>query len=525
MEEFTGVFWPIGASRKQLIADSVEANLEDDIDAIRPLPYHSFALRKGSRVTGTESIVGRFKAVVEVMGGDLTSGGFGKREKRDNPNQVLDIAQARNNVSLKYLSTDVSPLARYLFGDFERYEKELAWEKQFKEQAESLQVHRLEERGPQRVKVRVYIVQATELWSRNPDKCRPYLQLQMKVPKRSEATFQGFNAFHDDSFNLKEGTNPFFGAMYELDGRFPDVTQLEIRAYDSSGGITGADFIGATTIDLEDRWFNPKWQVMKSKKKFLREFRSLYLKDSTVPRGTVEMWVEMYDPFEAVNAKVTDIRMPKTDMWELRLVIWETRNVPPPDDQNYISMYVTTELSYRGMDGKWRPDQYQSTDTHWWVDNGVGSFNWRKKFQLEVPCRYPRLTFKVWQTDFFTVSPDQVAGTATVDIDFLAAIAHAWESDEPYERPRMLVKLTQDRGTAQRGDLEVQISLVREKVAQSDPVGLAREPPNKDPFLPEPKRKSFWAMFMGSNSLYRVLCCFLIIAIPIAVLVPVLLNL
>ena len=87
----------------------------------------------------------------------------------------------------------------------------------------------------------------------------------------------------------------------------------------------------------------------------------------------------------------------------------------------------------------------------------------------------------------------------------------------------MIVKLTQDRGTAQRGDLEVQISLVREKIAQSDPVGFARDLPNKDPFLPEPKRKSFWAMFMKSGGCGRILCCLLLICIPIAVLVPVIL--
>jgi hypothetical protein len=38
--------------------------------------------------------------------------------------------------------------------------------------------------------------------------------------------------------------------MFELDFRFPDVTQLEVRVYDSAP-MFGAELIGTTRIDLE----------------------------------------------------------------------------------------------------------------------------------------------------------------------------------------------------------------------------------------------------------------------------------
>lgn len=79
----------------------------------------------------------------------------------------------------------------------------------------------------------------------------------------------------------------------------------------------------------------------------------------------------------------------------MRLVIWETKGVPPPDNSNSISMYVTGELSYKNEDGTWSEEQYHSTDTHYSVKSGQGLFNWRMKFKFKVPCRFPRLTLKV----------------------------------------------------------------------------------------------------------------------------------
>lgn len=72
---------------------------------------------------------------------------------------------------------------------------------------------------------------------------------------------------------------------------------------------------------------------------------------------------------------------------------------------------------------------------------------------------------------------------AVIDLDFLSAIANSASGDTPIERPRTLVKLTQDAGTADRGEVDIQMTLVRERVALMDPVGNARDPPNKVSFI------------------------------------------
>ena len=43
---------------------------------------------------------------------------------------------------------------------------------------------------------------------------------------------------------------------------------------------------------------------MKSERRFLREFRPLYVAGDPCPRGKLEMWIEMYSPHEAIEAKV-----------------------------------------------------------------------------------------------------------------------------------------------------------------------------------------------------------------------------
>jgi hypothetical protein len=229
----------------------------------------------------------------------------------------------------------------------------------------------------------------------------------------------------------------------------------------------------------------------------------------------------MYTPREVVDAKISDIRLPQSDEWELRLVVWETRGVPPPVNSNSISMYVTGEMAYKKLDGTWAPDQYLSTDTHYDVRTGMGLFNWRMKFALEVPCKFPRLNLKVWSTEWLSINPNEAVGVAVIDLDFLASLALAKNDDVAIERPRTLVKIVANGGIP-RGELDIQISLVRRRVAIADPVGLGRDAPNKDPFLPEPKRESFgWGTFFRSFSLYRCLCCLILLAIPAVALAAV----
>ncbi|KAH9259462.1 hypothetical protein BASA81_002505 [Batrachochytrium salamandrivorans] len=440
----------LGVSNKQIVAASVESNLEDDPKALVPKPFECFELKRGSKVNQNERVVGHFKAVIQVA--QLTSVLEEEEGRIMYQTDEYDVDEAKEVKEFVDGEGGNLALSTYLNGGFYRFEEEL----QLSKANTIYPIHDLLTKGAQMMKVRVYIVQANLLWSPDPLACKPFVKLQLAAPKRSLETLEGFTYAIDDSFNRKEGTSPFIGTMYELDFRFPDVTQLQIRLYDSAP-LFGAQLIGSTKIDLEDRWFNPKWQVMKKKKTFFREFRNLTIPSSVIPRGSLEMWIEIY----------------------------------------------------RGNDGNWKPAQYQSTDTHWWVSDGLGSFNWRKKFSLEVPCRFPRLTFKVWQTELITLIPDEVVGQATVDIDFLAAICNAWEGDEPYERPRMMVHLHR---IVERhlGENWMSNLFGRKRVAEADPVGLAREPPTRIHFFSSLPKTSILLghVLCGGGWYYRVFCSF-----------------
>jgi hypothetical protein len=76
----------------------------------------------------------------------------------------------------------------------------------------------------------------------------------------------------------------------------------------------------------------------------------------------------------------------------------------------YFSCHVATVDSA----GRKPQEQMQETDTHWRSAHGKGSFNWRCKFDVELPQhnRSPsRLSIKAWDKDPMTFSSDLIGYT------------------------------------------------------------------------------------------------------------------
>ena len=55
-----------------------------------------------------------------------------------------------------------------------------------------------------------------------------------------------------------ETLNPDFFTRYDLETTLPGPSLLTIQVYDHNFFLP-ARFMGETVIDLEDRWFHPKW--------------------------------------------------------------------------------------------------------------------------------------------------------------------------------------------------------------------------------------------------------------------------
>jgi hypothetical protein len=99
-------------------------------------------------------------------------------------------------------------------------------------------------------KVRIYVIKAQNLhyteglFGGAPD---PYLcvSLESKVYK-------------DKKHVLKGTTSPEFFECYEFDTKLPGPSLLKVQVMDKNY-LASDKSLGETVIDLEDRWFHPKW--------------------------------------------------------------------------------------------------------------------------------------------------------------------------------------------------------------------------------------------------------------------------
>jgi hypothetical protein len=157
---------------------------------------------------------------------------------------------------------------------------------------------------PQSYKVRLYVLMARGLtpmdvgWNGRPGKSDPYLFVQL-----GKEQFNGRDKYVDDAVEVE------FHTMIELNAELPGAGQLVIKVndYDTFGTD---DMIGSTTIDLEDRWFDKRWQALGheyEKKEAEKiedvrwkvkpiELRELHQPPSKMFQGNLECWVDILLP-------------------------------------------------------------------------------------------------------------------------------------------------------------------------------------------------------------------------------------
>ena len=147
--------------------------------------------------------------------------------------------------------------------------------------------------------------------------------------------------------------------------------------------------IGKTSIDLDDRFFNPKWQAIEEKP---IETRELYHMSSAMNQGMIDMWVDI-DPATKSSdcGKVWEIASEPNCQFEVRLAVFGCTGVPMEDWEGTSDVYIKAFIS---------DTDKQETDTHYRNQDGKPNFNYRLLFDVNTPSASPfKLTLQAWDRD------------------------------------------------------------------------------------------------------------------------------
>ena len=245
---------------------------------------------------------------------------------------------------------------------------------------------------PTKCLVRVYVIEAFGLPPKDTGSdSDPYLVLKL-----------GSKKIKDRENYFEDTPHPRWYKHFDFETTMPGSSQLNIQVWDRDV-LFSDDFIGETTLDVEDRFFSPRWQSIVNKPV---ELRSLFSPTSSVQQGQIRLWVEILEvnsPPEKL--KPWNIEPRPSSEFQIRLCVYSTKDVKTFDVEGTSDIYIRAYLD---------SDDPQETDVHYRCQTGKGSFNWRMLFDCKFPRKRNYLNLQIWDKDFFSGN-DYIADAA---IDF-----------------------------------------------------------------------------------------------------------
>jgi hypothetical protein len=145
------------------------------------------------------------------------------------------------------------------------------------------------------------------------------------------------------------------------------------------------------------------------------ERRILKHPDNDDSQGWITMWLEIFE--NRNDVKKWDISPPPKTQMELRMVVWETENIPRGDVEGVSDEYVTCYIDQNIK---------QSTDMHFRCQ-GKGSYNWRIVLPITAPRDNTILSVFAMDNDFF--SPDDYLSGNSLQLSSL--IRDVYDLDVP----------------------------------------------------------------------------------------------
>ncbi|KAK9172398.1 Ferlin like type II membrane associated protein with 5 C2 domains [Cryptosporidium meleagridis] len=303
----------------------------------------------------------------------------------------------------------------------------------------------------------------------------------------------------NDSESISKGFSPDFYKSYELDAILPLNALLTITVFHKNKNNNIITLYGRTYIDIEDRFFHPIYQKLILNSESLQpiEIRQLYgvfgndsnygnnLIQNSV--GSLRCWIQVLPPEIAIIRPIYPLNPPTVETCQVRVVIYRLRNIPISKLVNNSGILAFGEPSISLMvKGLMSPNNNtileQDTDTHWNSSDGTAIFNWRFVFNIPVPCHFPILRLQVWNRGLL-VFGDAISECS---FDLSSYLMRSRKLNSKVNISRTLINMCHPaRPNEKRGEMEIEISILPLSLAESSPVGMGREEPNKDPYLPD----------------------------------------
>lgn len=269
---------------------------------------------------------------------------------------------------------------------------------------------------PEKYLVRVYAMDGRDFMPMDGMTSDPYLVLSL-----------GDERISDRRNYIPKTLSPGFFRCYEIPALLPGPSRLHIAAWDYDF-VTFDDFIGETVVDIEDRWFDQRWQSLGMSRQTDERLAPRPVEDRTLHSptffgscGQLRLWIDILTPGDAARFAKIDITPPPPRPFQLRVIVWRARDVASGD-----RMTSMNDLYTRCWIEGQRP---QETDTHWRAKGGKGSFNWRFKFDIELPYDHPVLTFQLWDRDILKWN-DCIAESS---VDISPFFRKARFAEKPYQ--------------------------------------------------------------------------------------------
>eukprot|EP00920_Eleutheroschizon_duboscqi_P037536 GHVT01090014.1.p1 GENE.GHVT01090014.1~~GHVT01090014.1.p1 ORF type:complete len:268 (-),score=50.82 GHVT01090014.1:446-1156(-) len=198
----------------------------------------------------------------------------------------------------------------------------------------------------------------------------------------------------------------------------------------------------------------------------------------------------MVDLDQAHLLKPMQQPMPASNDVEIRFVLFRVDGVDIAG-ASVVDLQVEATLDWE--DERTSSASIQCSDTHANYREGTAWFNWRFVF----PCVGASISGGAWLS--LRVLDRRLGGSVLlgqVNLDLSKPMQCAHQLDQLYHAEDKLPVLTS--AGAARGLLHGAVQILKQQEADCAKVGLGRESPNRDPFLPVPAGGREWSDFVAS---------------------------